>query len=42
MGASAHRMSATRPQERSLFAKLNKKYKKQVNVAKCPAPAKAS
>ena len=27
--------------ERSLFAKLNKKYKKQVNVAKCPAPPKA-
>ena len=30
-----------RPQEKRLFAKLNQKYKKPVNVAKCPAPAKA-
>ena len=29
------------PQEKRLFAKLNQKYKKPVNVAKCPAPAKA-
>ena len=27
--------------EKRLFAKLNQKYKKPVNVAKCPAPAKA-
>ena len=43
---SAHRTSAApslsyRPQEKRLFAKLNQKYKKPVNVAKCPAPAKA-
>ena len=30
-----------RPQEKRLFAKLNQKYKKPVNVAKCPAPPKA-